>query len=375
MFSRRNNEVGLSSLEVANDVVLPPTLFGNADERTRQRIHAFYGAAHEFLERWVARSQSKHTQLAYRNSIMQFVRFVGWKWPDESYRFFTVTIVEVTEWRDRMLQEQVAPKTINHRITCLSSFYRFLGGCASEARLPITVPNPAHVQFIRRMNDSPVRQRHSMSLTEIRRLLSFIEGESPLAVRDRAILTVLYFTGIRIGTLRMLDVAHFHDSEEDPSLTIVEKGSKRRTIGIHFLAAESLRHLIAVGGFDAGPLFRAQRTAHDATCFSMSRISSATLWRIVEKYLRLLPGAIKQEEVYDETGKPLLDEQGKVVTREYLRYTPHSIRASTATLLDASGEDILSIQQLLGHKHVTTTQEYIKRQVATKKSASHNVPF
>jgi site-specific recombinase XerD len=101
MFSRRNNEVRLPSLKVANDVVLPPTLFGNADEQTRERIQAFYCSAHDFLERWVARSQSKHTQLAYRNSIMQFVRFMEWKWPEESYRFFTVTIVEVTEWRDR----------------------------------------------------------------------------------------------------------------------------------------------------------------------------------------------------------------------------------------------------------------------------------
>ncbi len=54
-----------------------------------------------------------------------------------------------------MLEESKAPKTINRRIASLSSFYKYLQGVASEFRLPITVPNPAHAQFIPRGSSDP----------------------------------------------------------------------------------------------------------------------------------------------------------------------------------------------------------------------------
>ncbi|MCA9189088.1 MAG: tyrosine-type recombinase/integrase [Planctomycetales bacterium] len=56
-------------------------------------------------------------------------------------------------------------------------------------------------------------------------------------------------------------------------------------------------------------------------------------------------------------------------------YTPHSFRATTATLLLDAGVDIAKVQELLGHKHVTTTQIYDKRRRTTKESASHDVPI
>jgi integrase family protein with SAM-like domain len=79
---------------------------------------------------------------------MDFVHFLGLRWPDESTRLFTVSVADVIAFRDQMLAEAKAPKTINRRIASLSSFYKYLQGVPSEFRLPITVPNPAHAQFI-----------------------------------------------------------------------------------------------------------------------------------------------------------------------------------------------------------------------------------
>ncbi len=56
-------------------------------------------------------------------------------------------------------------------------------------------------------------------------------------------------------------------------------------------------------------------------------------------------------------------------------YTPHSLRATTATLLLKSGDDILEVQELLGHKNITTTQIYDKRVRQTRDSASHKISF
>jgi len=70
--------------------------------------------------------------------------------------------------------------------------------------------------------------------------------------------------------------------------------------------------------------------------------------------------------------KERLDDDSVV---EYYLYTPHSLRATTATLLLDAGEDIRKVQDLLGHKHVTTTQIYNKRRIATSQSSSHKAPI
>jgi site-specific recombinase XerD len=85
--------------------------------------------------------------------------------------------------------------------------------------------------------------------------------------------------------------------------------------------------------------------------------------RLIEGYLCKLPGAMKKEQL----------EEGTIV--EYSIYSPHSLRATVATLLLDAGEDIRKVQDLLGHKHVTITQIDDKRQITTSQSSSHNVPI
>ncbi len=80
-------------------------------------------------------------------------------------------------------------------------------------------------------------------------------------------------------------------------------------------------------------------------------------------YLEQLPGAL--DEGCDQDGNPY---------RECL-YTPHSLRATAATELLNAGVDIMKVKDLLGHRHVTTTQVYDKRRRNTSQSASHEMPF
>ena len=361
------------SIEVGRIVVpttaasLPPILMSNACEQTQQRVQSFYASLNQIFERWVTRSASRHTQQAYRRDIQSFVQFMGWPWPAEAERFLTATIAQVSAWREAMIDQGRAPKTIDRRLASLSSFYKFVAGCAAEARLPIVVPNPAHVQFIRRLGSDPVRETKSLTATRARQLMGLPSGEGILDYQDRAILKTLLYTGIRVGTLRRLDVADFHDEEEDPTLTLREKGNQCRTIGIHFAAAEALRQYVARAGLESGPLFRAQAAPHNAKALSETRISSMALWMRLRRYLEQLPGAMQQEQ--------LIAADGTTVEVMRCRYTPHSLRATTATILLESGVDIRKVQELLGHKHVITTQIYDKRRRTTRESASHDLPL
>ena len=87
------------------------------------------------------------------------------------------------------------------------------------------------------------------------------------------------------------------------------------------------------------------------------------MYLLIQSYLERLPGATKEVERADGT------KQKECV------YTPHSLRAMAATLLLDAGVDIRKFQELHGHKHVTTTQIYDKRRIATSQSSSHKVPI
>ena len=83
------------------------------------------------------------------------------------------------------------------------------------------------------------------------------------------------------------------------------------------------------------------------------------MWRTVENYLMQLPGSVKEVQLPD----------GSTVRQSV--YTPHSIRATNATLLLDDGVNIIKVKDLLGHRHITTTQIYDKRRRFTSEGASH----
>jgi len=91
-------------------VVLTP---GELRGAVEDQVRSFYISVAEIFERWVTRRSSTHTQRAYRQDVMDFVRFLGIRWPEESTRLFTVSVADVLAFRDVMLAESKAPKTNN----------------------------------------------------------------------------------------------------------------------------------------------------------------------------------------------------------------------------------------------------------------------
>jgi len=345
-----------------NSLALPPVIAGANTPEIERRVENFFHSVASIFEAWVNRRKSDHTRRAYRGDVMAFVEFCGLAWPDDSARLLRVSILDVQAFKDHMGEHGGAPKTINRRISSLSSFYKFLSGAAAELRLPITVPNPAHAQFISRESSDPVDETRALSETRARQLMGLPAGDSLLELRDRAILKFYLYTGARIETGCKLNVSDFHQDGDEATLRFQLKGARAKTKGIHFSAAESIVEYIKAAGIESGPLFRPRLSAY-TDALASRRMTQRSMYRVLMSYLERLPGAMQEKEL--PTGEK---------TQECI-YSPHSLRATTATLLLDSSVAIESVQDLLDHKHITTTQIYDKRRRSVRDSASHKVPI
>lgn len=339
---------------------LPPILAGRETPAIRRQVYQFYASVAEIFESWINRHRSAHTRRAYRQDLLSFAKFLNIKWPTQSHLLLAISIRDVQRFRAAMMSAGTAPKTFNRRIASISSFYKYLAGAAAEMRLPIVIGNPAHSQFVARENSDPKEETKALTGTKARQLMNYPSGVSLIEYRDRAILKLYLYSGIRLATGCRLKVSDFNS--DDQTIRLHEKGDKRRTIGIHIAAVDALREYIAQAGITSGPLFRPQLNPRSRKLASRA-MSERTMWLLIKGYLERLPGAMRDIQLEDGS-----------IARSSI-YTPHSLRATTATLLLDAAVDIRKVQDLLGHRHITTTQIYDKRRIATSESASHDVPI
>jgi integrase/recombinase XerC len=345
---------------------LPPILLGKATPEVQRQIETFFFSVAKLYETWLGRCASPHTRRAYDQDIMAFARgFLGLKWPEEAHELLRVSVQQVQGYRDWLAGKTAAGKTINRRLSSLSSFYKYLGAAAAELRLPIIVPNPAHAQFLPRTSADPVDETQALSPERARQLIHLPAGDSLLAHRDRAILHFYVYSGARLATGCLLQVSDFlNDDERGATIRITEKGDKRRTIGLHCNAAHAIDQYIAKAGLTSGPLFQPQRHSRQKKSQLAERtFTPKAMYDLIQSYLARLPKAMKEEQLPDGT------------TRPRCLYTPHSLRATVATALLDRGQDICKVQELLGHRHVTTTQIYDKRRRQAHEGASHDIPI
>ncbi len=170
----------------------------------------------------------------------------------------------------------------------------------------------------------------ALAVDEVTRLIEAPDVSSALGRRDRSILEVLYATGCRVTELVNLDL---HDIDFETNTAIVTgKGNKQRLVPIGSFASESIdswlpdRLTIRKPGNDPGALFLTVRG---------NRLTRQTVWRIVER-------------------------AGASVGIPSERLSPHVLRHSAATHMVEGGADLRTVQEILGHASLTTTQVYTK---------------
>ena len=219
----------------------------------------------------------------------------------------------------KTLHESRKKSTIGRKLAALKGFFRYLLREGVIHRDPL-------VGFATPKQEAPLVK--FLSVDEAFRVLGCMPEEGVLPARDRAVMEVLYSSGVRVSELVGLDWR-----DVDFSLGVVKvlgKGSKERIVPVGEVALAALRD------YADHQRARWRRTARgEEPVFlnrSGDRITTRSVARIVEKYLTL-------------AGVPV-------------RMGPHGLRHTFATHLLNAGADLRSIQELLGHASLSTTQRY-----------------
>jgi len=263
------------------------------------------------------RNLSPKTVEAYTSDVAQFISFGEQLGIDEDDPR-QIGVGTIRKFLSMLQSKGLSRSSIARKLSAIRSYMRYL------AREGAIESNPAVAMGRARR---PRRLPRALSCDEVADLLSASGGDSPLAVRDHAILELLYSSGIRLSELVGLDV---HDySPGTRSIRVFGKGSKERIAPVGSQAVVAIdRYLsgarrVLLGEGDCQALFVSKLGR---------RLSGRSVERIMKKYLM-------------KAGLP-----GKA--------TPHSMRHSFATHLTDSGADLRAVQELLVHADISTTQIY-----------------
>ena len=262
------------------------------------------------------RNASPLTVKSYREDLNHFREFLG---KDQDPSPQTLSTPVLRGYLVALHEQGYSAATIARRLATLRSFFRFgqrEGWVEGNPAKPLRNPRRGR------------RLPHVLTTEEVEKLLNAPPAEGFQGLRDRAILETLYSAGLRIGELVGLC-----DGDLDLKAGVIRvrgKGKRERLALLGPYAVRALRKYLAVR-----KIHPREAQGDDAPVFVNRfgrRLTTRSVARMLEKYLR-------------QTG---LD----------LRTTPHSLRHSFATHLLERGADIRSVQELLGHKSLITTQIY-----------------
>jgi integrase/recombinase XerC len=261
------------------------------------------------------RDASPETIRGYRSDLQQLVSFLA---QPPAVQPVDITRVEADDlrgylhWLDRKGEKAV---TLARKLACLRTFYRFL------MREKMAFKNPAEDIRSPRL---PKPLPRVLTKDDANALMAFPAGRSPLSLRDRALLETLYSTGARVSEVVGMNIGDLHEGERLVHLR--GKGRKERVVPIGDVAIQAIRFyrksVKQSRGDPSTPLFLNHRGG---------RLTARSIARLVSRYSSRLPsGAV----------------------------SPHALRHSYATHLLDEGADLRSIQELLGHVSLNTTQKY-----------------
>lgn len=276
-----------------------------------KQISDFIAGFENFL---IAQGDELNTISAYISDVKQLDKFLT----TQAKTLTTADFNTLRNFVHFLFDMGLSPLSINRKISAVKGLYRYL------LFAKVIVNNPAsELELLKVGRKLPV----TLSVDEVTAIIESADEKTPLGLRDRACLELLYASGLRISELLNLKLTDVTVDSE--LLSVIGKGNKQRFVPFGKKAGQALDEYINHGR----PLILKKRS----TLFLIlntrgKRLSRIGFWKIMRKY-RIKAGIKK-------------------------RVTPHTFRHSFATHLLEGGADLRAVQELLGHADISTTQIY-----------------
>jgi site-specific recombinase XerD len=257
----------------------------------------------------IEKNRSRKTQENYRHYLRGFVSRAGAK------KISEITPERVRDFRLVLARENLKKITQSYYVIALRNFLKYLVRRGLKVMPPETIELPKVVR----------RDIEVLSYSELERLLNAAEGDTLRVLRDRAVLEVLFSTGLRLSELCSLNRYIDLSSSE---LSVRGKGEKVRVVFFSPSAKTAIKKYLDKRGDTEEKLFISLSKSNKVT----GGIGPRAVERLVDFYAR-------------KAGIPK-------------KVHPHQLRHSFATDLLVNGADLRSVQEMLGHANISTTQVY-----------------
>ena len=263
------------------------------------------------------RRMSPRTSASYKSDLLSFTEFMRRRAGDD-FDLFSVNHTDIRRYLSSLQSSGKSRRTLLRRLAALKAFYRF------SVRRGLLAANPADMLAPMKREK---RLPRAIAYEDVDRILSSAAQDSPLGIRDRAILELIYSSGLRLSEAVGLDLRDY--DAYHATVRVMGKGSKERIAPVGNAARQAIAlymsqsRLVLAKDSDSEALFLSRRGG---------RLTGRQVQRLMEKYS--IKSGLK--------GKP----------------SPHALRHSFATHLLDSGADLRAVQELLGHADISSTQIY-----------------
>ena len=278
-------------------------------------------AVKEFLEYLeITQNKSQKTLENYRHYLYRFKEFLS-----EDINLNEITQKKIQNYRlylnrlENKNNKKLGIKTQKYHIIAVRAFLKYL----SKQDIKSLAPEKVELSKV------PARTVEALTRDEVERLFNAVKLSSNNYLRDLAILETLYSTGLRVSELRSLNIEQVDIKRRE--FMVRGKGDKPRIVFLSKKASEAISKYLKYREDNLSPLF-INNLKTDILETEKRRLSTVSIENIVRKYA-LRAGIIK-------------------------KVTPHVLRHTYATELLINGADIRSVQEILGHSSITTTQIY-----------------
>lgn len=277
----------------------------------------------QFLEHLrYERNLSSHTLRNYSSDLEQFLQFLTADEKRKAPEISQIDHLTIREWLASLHSAHKSKSSIARKLAALRTFFQFL------VREGILELNPAKLVTTPKLEKKLPKH---LSIEEAIRFIESPDPETDLGKRDRAMLELMYATGVRVAELTTLNIADVDFRNQ--LVRVTGKRRKQRIVPFGDPAGAAIQSYLDVRDkfLMNAPISKRDEQAMFLN-YQGTRITTRSVGRMVEKYIQICAGMHN--------------------------ISPHSLRHSFATHLLDSGADLRDIQELLGHARLSTTQVY-----------------